>query len=93
MPEVLRRRNIRRGWRWHLDERRVVVSGVVNWLWRAVNASGEVLDVRLQGQRDTGAAKRFSRRLIDDHTVPERIVTDGLRSYGASLRELTAMVK
>jgi putative transposase len=35
-----------------------------------------------------GAAKRFFRRLIDDHELPEQIVTDGLRSYSAALREL-----
>jgi putative transposase len=46
------------------------------------------LDVLLQKHRDTGAAKRFFRRLIDDQELPERIVTDGLRSYGAALREL-----
>jgi putative transposase len=53
-----------------------------------VNEHGEVLDVLLQQHRDTGAAKRFFRRLIDDYELPERIVSDGLRSYGAALREL-----
>ena len=67
---------------------RVVVGGVAKWLWRAVNEHSEVLDVLLQEHRDTGAAKRFFRRLIDDQKLPERIVTDGLRSYGAALREL-----
>ena len=57
-------------------------------LWRAVNEHGEVLDVLLQEHRDKGAAKRFFRRLIDDQELPERIITDGLRSYGAALREL-----
>ena len=45
---------------------RVVVGGIVQWLWRAVNEHGEVLDVLLQEHRDKGAAKRFFRRLIDD---------------------------
>ena len=67
---------------------RVVVRGVVRWLWRAVNEHGDVLDVLLQEHRDTGAAKRFFHRLIDEQELPERIVTDGLRSYGAALREL-----
>lgn len=53
-----------------------------------MNEYGDVLDVLLQKNRDTGAAKRFFRRLIDDQELPERIVTDGLRSYGAALREL-----
>jgi len=86
--EALRHRKPRRGRTWHLDEMRVVVGGVVQWLWRAVNEHGEVLDVLLQKHRDTRAAKRFFRRLIDDQELPERVVTDGLRSYGAALREL-----
>ena len=88
LAEALRHRKPRRGRSWHLDEVRVVMGGVVHWLWRAVNEHGEVLDVLLQQHRDTGAAKRFFRRLIDDYELPERIVSDGLRRYGAALREL-----
>jgi putative transposase len=86
--QALKQRRPRRGQVWHLDEMRVVVRGVVRWLWRAVNEHGDVLDVLLQEHRDTGAAKRFFHRLIDEQELPERIVTDGLRSYGAALREL-----
>jgi putative transposase len=87
MAEALRHRKPRRGRTWHLDEMRVVVGGVVHWLWRTVNEHGEVLDVLLQEHRDSGAAKRFFKRLLDEHELPERLVTDGLRSYGAALRE------
>ncbi len=88
MAETLRHRRPRRGRSWHLDEMRVVLGGVTHWLWRAVNEHGDVLDVLLHKNRDTGAAKRFFKRLIDDQGIPERIVTDGFRSYGAALREL-----
>ena len=88
LAEALRHRRPRRGRSWHGDEMRVVVGGVVHWLWRAVNEHGDVLDVLLQKGRDTRAAKRFFRRLLDEQDVPERVVTDGLRSYGAALREL-----
>lgn len=88
IAEGLRYRKPRRGRNWHLDEMRVVVGGVVHWLWRAINEHGDVLDVLLQENRDTSAAKRFFRRLIDDHDLPERIVTDRLRSYGAAIREV-----
>lgn len=88
LAEALRHRKPRRGRTWHLDEMRVVLSGVVHWLWRAVNEHGDVLDVLLQKERDTGAAKRFFRRLLDEQNIPEQIVTDGLRSYGAAIREL-----
>lgn len=88
LAEVLRHRKPRRSRTWHLDEMRVVLGGVTHWLWRAINEHGEVLDVLLQKHRDTGAAKRFFLRLIDDQELPERIVTDGLRSYGTALRDL-----
>lgn len=73
---------------WHLDEMRVVIGGVVHWLWRAINEHGDVLDILLQKERDTRAAKRFFRRLIEVNEIPKRIVTDGLRSYEAALKEL-----
>ncbi len=88
IAEALRHRKPKRGRSWHLDEMRVLVGGVVQWLWRAVNEHGEVLDVLLQEHRDTGAARRFFRRLVDDYELPERIISDGLRSYGAALSEL-----
>jgi putative transposase len=88
LAEALRCRRPRRGRTWHLDEMRVVIGGITHCLWRAVNEHGDVLDVLLQEHRDTGAARRFFRRLIDDQGIPERIVTDGLRSYGAALKEL-----
>ncbi len=56
LAEVLRHRKPKRGRSWHLNEMRVVVGGDTRWLWRAVNEHGEVLDVVLQEQRDTGAA-------------------------------------
>lgn len=47
-----------------------------------------VVAVLLQENRDTGAAKRFFRRLIDDQGIPERVVTDALRSYSAAIKEV-----
>ena len=88
IAEALRQRKPRRGRSWHVDEMRVVVGGVMHWLWRAVNEHGEVLDVLVQQGRDTGAAKRFFKRLLDNQDIPEQVVTDGLRSYGAALCEV-----
>ena len=88
MAEALKQRKLRRGRNWHLDEVRVVIGSAAHWLCRAINEHGEVLDVLLQEKRDTGAAQRFFQRLIDDQELPERVLTDGLRSYGAALRRL-----
>ena len=77
-----------RGRTWHLDEMRITVARKVHWLWRAIDEHGEVLDILLQPRRNSQAAKRFFKRLLDDHDGPEHIITDVLRSYGAALREL-----
>ncbi len=58
------------------------------WTYRTGKARAVGPSSLLQENRDTSAAKRFFRRLIDDHELPEQIVTDGLRSYGAALREV-----
>jgi len=65
------------------------INGRQHYLWRAVDQDGEVVDVYLQAKRDGAAAKRFFRRLLPSHgDEPRKIVTDKLRSYGVTHREL-----
>ena len=65
------------------------IQGKQQYLWRAVDQDGEVVDVLLQAGRDGKAAKRFFRRLLKRHGAePRKIVTDKLRSYGVAHREL-----
>ena len=63
LAEALRQRRPRQGRVWHQDELRIVLGGVVHWLWRAVNEHGEVLDVLLQKTRCKKAARRCLQRL------------------------------
>ncbi len=73
----------------YLDEAFVKINGKQQYLWRAVDQDGEVVDVYLQARRDAAAAKRFFRRLIQSiGGEPRKIVTDKLRSYGVVHREL-----
>ena len=59
------------------------IQGKQQYLWRAVDQDGEVIDVFLQARRDGKAAKRFYMRLLKRHRgEPRKIVTDKLRSYG-----------
>jgi putative transposase len=37
---------------WHLDEVYLKIDGRMVYLWRAVDAEGEVLDVLVQSKRD-----------------------------------------
>lgn len=50
--------------KWHLDEVVVPINGVKQWLWRAVDTNGDVLDILVQPRRNAKAAKRFLARLI-----------------------------
>jgi putative transposase len=73
----------------YLDEVFVNIQGVQQYLWRAVDQDGEVIDVFLQKRRNGAAAKRFFKRLLKVFPGgPRRIVTDKLRSYGVAHREL-----
>ena len=59
------------------------------YLWRAVDAEGEVLDVLVQSKRNKHAALKLMRKLFKKYAiVPERMITDDLRSYGAAARDL-----
>lgn len=85
----LRRRRAKADSRWHLDEMFVSIGGRRMYLWRAVDAEGEVLDILVQPRRDMRAARKLMRRLLKKQGVPpSSVVTDKLRSYGAALGEL-----
>ena len=65
-PSVKKIRNNRRKFndKWHLDEVRIVIKGVVHWLWRAVDSEGQVLDILIQKRRNKKAAKRLLKKLL-----------------------------
>ena len=74
---------------WHLDEVYLKIDGRMVYLWRAVDAEGEVLDVLVQSKRNKHAALKLMRKLLKKYAfAPERLVTDDLQSYGAAAREL-----
>jgi hypothetical protein len=59
------------------------------FMWRAVDREDEVLGVLVQRRRNKGAALELLRKLLKRHGfVPDKIVTDGLGSYRAALREI-----
>jgi putative transposase len=90
----LRRRQPRSGDKWHLDEVFVQINGRRQYLWRAVDQDGNVLDVLVQSRRDAKAAKRFFRKLLKAQcTSPRVLVTDKLRSYAVAHRELMPSVE
>jgi len=77
-----------RQWRWHLDEVYVKINGETHYLWRSVDHEGEILESYVTKTRDKKAALAFMRKALKRHGKAETIVTDGLRSYPAAMREL-----
>jgi len=65
----------------------VTIQGRCQYLWRAVDQDGEVIDILLQPRRDRHPAARFFRKLLKrSGRVPHRLVTDRLGSYRAAHR-------
>jgi transposase-like protein len=74
-----KRREGRLGGHWHLDEAFIRINGQQQYLWRAVDQDGDVIDILVQAHRDQRAAERFFRRLLRGQGVePLRITTDRL---------------
>ena len=70
------------------------INGEQHYLWRAVDQHGVTLDILVQDRRNANAAKRFFKRLLRGLKYkPRRLITDGLRSYGAAKRELLPNVR
>ena len=85
----LRRSRPRAHPQWHLDEMFTSFGGKRMYLWRAIDQDGEVLDVLVQGKRDTKAALKLMRRLLKRQGfATETVVTDEWRTYVAAIREL-----
>lgn len=74
--------------KWHVDEVVIPINGRKYWLWRAVDANGDVLDILVQPQRNAKAARRFLARLIGRFGEPRVVITDKLRSYFKPIQDL-----
>ncbi len=90
---TLRRRRGRMGDTWYLDELFVNIQGRQQYLWRAVDQDGDVIDILVQSRRDRRAAERFLRKLLKGQgREPRRLITDKLRSYSAAHRTVLPSV-
>jgi putative transposase len=88
MVEALRRRRRGKiGRSWYVDETYVKVQGRWCYLYRAIDTSGALVDVRLSETRDMAAAKAFfqSAKTVTGIT-PARVTTDGHDSYPRAIR-------
>ena len=85
----LRARAARPRDRWHLDEVYLSINGELQYLWRAVDQDGEVLDILVQPRRNRQAARKFFCKLLKGQRyAPRFIITDKLGSYAADRAEV-----
>jgi putative transposase len=90
---TLRRHRGQMGDTWYLDELFVTIQGRQQYLWRAVDEVGDVIDILVQSRRDRHAAARFFRKLLKRQgSVPRRLITDKLRSYASARRAVMPSV-
>ena len=72
---------------WYLDETYIKVSGRWQYLYRAIDREGNLLDSMLSEHRDKHAARRFLCRLIDSAgRKPLRMTTDKHPAYTKAIR-------
>ena len=62
---------------WDLDEVFVKIQGRLQYLWRAVDEDGDVIDILVRSRRHRRAAVRFFRKLLKGQgCVPGRLIID-----------------
>ncbi len=77
------------GTRWCVDETYVKVAGRWRYVYRAVDQSGQVVDVFVSPRRDASAARRFFERAIGTTKItPVEVVTDHAPVSPGVLEEL-----
>ena len=71
----------------------ITINGERQYLWRAVDQDGDVIDILVQSRRNRRAAERFFRKLLKNQSaIPFRLVTDKLKSYSAAVRTMMPSV-
>jgi transposase-like protein len=77
------------GDRWHVDETYLKVGGHWQYLYRAIDQFGQVIDVLVSPRRYDGAARRFfAQALASSASTPTEVVTDRTPSYIGVLGDL-----
>ena len=73
-----------------MDETYIRVGGKWRYLWRAIDANGQMIDFRLTARRDAKAAKAFLNKAIERVRLhrPVIIVTDKAPTYARVIREI-----
>ena len=69
------------------------INGETDYLWRAVDREGEVLEVLATKHRNRKAVFRFLKRTMKRFGPPRLIVTDRLWSYRAAMKVISVLAR
>ncbi len=73
---------------WHIDETYIRVAGKWQYLYRAIDRDGNLVDSMLSTKRDMDAAQRFFKQALEvAEQTPECATTDRHASYPRALHE------
>ena len=77
---------------WRVDETYIKVKGEWKYLYRAVDSEGNTLDFMLSAKRDTRAAERFFRKVMNaEHNQEPRVINvDKNAAYPPAIDSLKA---
>ena len=85
--DLRRRRRGKAGRSWHVDETYIKVGGRWCYVYRAIDGSGALVDVRFSDKRDMAAARAFFRSAkAATGITPDRVTSDGHASYPRAIR-------
>jgi len=92
-PELAKRteRHLRRSsLDWHVDEIYIRVGGKWRYLWRAIDANGQLVDFRLTARHDAKAVKAFLKKAIERVRLhrPVSICTDKAPTYRKVIKDI-----
>src|SRR3954468_23203872 len=84
-----RRRKGKAGRSWYVDETYIKVAGQWQYLYRAIDRDGNLVDVYLSETRDQEAAEALFRSAVTvTGTTPDKVTTDKHASYPPALDEV-----
>src|SRR5712692_10166901 len=75
---------------WRMDETYIKIKGQWDYLYRAVDKTGQTIDFLLTEHRDEQAAKRFLTKAIRRRGVREKITIDGSVANEAAIKNYNA---
>ena len=88
LAEAARRYAKPLGSRWFVDETYVRIGKPWGYLYRAVDESGQVVDILLREKRDQESAEAFFEQAIKRRgVVPKEVITDKHRAYLRAVRQ------